>query len=824
MSTTQGQRREPGPVCRRLVPWLVRRRALVLALAALATLAGAFFSVLLYGDLRANVEELLPKDAPSVIAAKTIGPKLHSVTHLSVILEGGDPDVMDRFADDLAARLRALPPALVTSVEYRTDAQEAFLRRFGPLYLSIDDLETIQRRIDARVDWEKRNANSLLNLLGDEAEPAPPLDFEDIEKKYEGTTGALANFRKGYFQTPDGSLLVLLVRPPRAIAGISVNQSLFDAVKAEVGRLDPARYDRRMKVGYDGDVATLVEEQEALVADLASSTAVVVVLVLLVLWLFFRRWAAILSISGSLAVGCAVTFGLSYFLIGHLNANTAFLGSIVIGNGINVSIILAARYLEERRKGVDFDRAIQIAWSGTIAATFVASFGAGVAYLSLASTQFRGFSQFGVIGGLGMTLCWVGAYLLMPPLLSLLDRKPIEYMTSRQASIFGRVVARFVTRNSTVLRLASIVLLLAAGVGVATYRGRLIEYDLSKLRAAKSAREGAVFWGEKVDKVFRAYLTPIVIRAASPADLDRTLAAVEEERRALGKSDPLREVRTIESVLPRDQEAKLPLIDRLRESLTDARIEMLAPALREKVRRLRPAADLKPARLEDLPETFRLPLTERDGSAGRIALAYPAALGPLTPRDLEEITRIIRSAIARSGADAQAVGQSLLFADIASTILRDGPKATALALGAVCLLVLLVFRRAKPVVVVIGSLLLGVSWLVGLAAAFRVRLNFLNFVVLPITFGIGVDYAVNIMQRRRIEGPGSLKHVLRETGGAVALCSATTIIGYASLLAADNRALKGFGLLASIGEVVCLAAALFVLPAWIMRGDKSEVA
>ena len=39
-------------------------------------------------------------------------------------------------------------------------------------------------------------------------------------------------------------------------------------------------------------------------------------------------------------------------MVGHLNANTAFLGSIVVGNGINVSIILTARYLEERRRGL----------------------------------------------------------------------------------------------------------------------------------------------------------------------------------------------------------------------------------------------------------------------------------------------------------------------------------------------------------------------------------------------------------------------------------------------------------------------------------------
>ena len=101
-------------------------------------------------------------------------------------------------------------------------------------------------------------------------------------------------------------------------------------------------------------------------------------------------------------------------------------------------------------------------------------------------------------------------------------------------------------------------------------------------------------------------------------------------------------------------------------------------------------------------------------------------------------------------------------------------------------------------------------------------MNFLNFVVLPITFGIGVDYAVNIVQRYR-QG-GSLEKVLRETGSAVALCSLTTVIGYASLMVADSQALAGFGLLAALGEVTCLFTALFVLPAWLARSEQRQAA
>ena len=102
------------------------------------------------------------------------------------------------------------------------------------------------------------------------------------------------------------------------------------------------------------------------------------------------------------------------------------------------------------------------------------------------------------------------------------------------------------------------------------------------------------------------------------------------------------------------------------------------------------------------------------------------------------------------------------------------------------------------------------------------KLNFVNFAVLPITFGIGVDYAVNLYQRYR--QVGSVEEALGTSGGAVALCSLTTILGYATLVTADNQAIQSFGLTAVVGEVTCLSAALFALPAILSLRDRRAAA
>ena len=800
--------------------------------AALAcTVVSGAFSARLYGDLRSGLEEMLPETAPSVIAARTLGPRLHGATRLSVDLEGNDPDALERFADDLAVRLRALPRDLVDSVDYRSDEEDSFLRRFGLLYVSEPDLATIRDRIAARILWENRARNPLALDLGSGDELAagaaqpPAVDFKDLEAKYGVLSGGTGRFRNGYYQTRDGRLLVLLVRAPEAGTGLDSNRRLLEAVRAEVRRLNPVSYDPALQVGYSGAVAELVEEQSALVSDLAASTAVVTVLVLLALWAFFRRWSALAAVLGSLGAGCALTFGLADLLIGHLNANTAFLGSIVLGNGINVAIIVVGRYLEERRAGVPIEEAIRIAWELTMPATFVAAFGAGLAYLSLASTAFRGFSQFGVIGAIGMALCWACAYLLLPPLLYVLDAgRPIDRRFRARGAAFAWL-ARCIEARPAAFIVAGALVLLGCGAAVVGYRGDLMEHDPTRLRARHSVDSGALHWAQKADRVFEAYLTPVVLWSETPQGLELALSALERRRAALGHHDPFREVTSLSSAVPppAEQGRKLALIAQVRAQLSDSLLRRLEPDLRERVLALRPPDDLRAVAFADLPTDLRRALTERDGTVGRVALAFPRKVGRLDLAEVEQMKLLLRGAFADAGVHALAFNPLLLLSDIDDAIWRDGPRATLIALLLVCGLVFAVLRQPRAALAVLGCLLVGFAGLLGIAAAAGVRANFLNFVVLPITFGIGVDYAVNIVQRQRQEPGASIVRLLRETGGALALCSATTVIGYGSLVVADNQALAGFGLLAALGEVTCLLAALVFLPAWLTRGARTQV-
>jgi predicted RND superfamily exporter protein len=156
------------------------------------------------------------------------------------------------------------------------------------------------------------------------------------------------------------------------------------------------------------------------------------------------------------------------------------------------------------------------------------------------------------------------------------------------------------------------------------------------------------------------------------------------------------------------------------------------------------------------------------------------------------------------------------------SIAHDGPIATLAAMIGVSLMVLLLFRNLRSAAMVLLSLGVGVLWMGGMGALLHMKLNFLNFVALPITFGIGVDYAVNIFARIANEPPERHAHAIAETGSAVALCSSTTIIGYSSLLIASNGALVSFGKLANFGEIGCLLAALLLVPAVSVRAKRAR--
>ena len=149
----------------------------------------------------------------------------------------------------------------------------------------------------------------------------------------------------------DGLTAVVMIFCATAEAGAAELVPLVDRAKSEVAALRSLPGAAALQVGYAGDVAIAVEELSALESDVVVSALLVLVGVVLSILLAFRAPRALPALALPLAIGTVWGFGVASFFVSSLGSSTAFLGSIVIGNGINPGIILLARYLEERRRG-----------------------------------------------------------------------------------------------------------------------------------------------------------------------------------------------------------------------------------------------------------------------------------------------------------------------------------------------------------------------------------------------------------------------------------------------------------------------------------------
>jgi len=782
-------------------------------------------TVKLYLNLRSDVEELLPRSAPSVLALDELRSRMPGLQYLGVLVDVGSPDNLaagERLLDDLAARVRAYPPELVRAVRLGSSSERRFIDQHLPLYLDLDDLELLRQRIEDRIHYALLKGQ---DMLFDESEPAPSLERADWEKKYQSRLDepGLIGDR---FSNRSLGLTLMLVEVGGFSTGNKRAQELLSRVRHDLADLGgPAHYAPGMRVGFTGDVPISVEEMSALVADLTFSTILVVGLVILVLVFYYDWMAAVPILLAPLSLGAVGAFALATlppWRITQLNSNTAFLGSIIVGNGINFGIVLLARYVEARRRGVAVEESLAISLSGTRVGTLSASLAAAAAYASLMAMDFRGFRQFGIIGGLGMVLCWVATFLLAPPLIAWLDRGKLRPVSARarRLHVMERL-AHGIARTPVPFAVAALIFTLLSLFQLRHFGRNQLENDFGRLRRRDTWTSGEGYWGAKMDRLLGRQITPTVILADNVGQARTIAARLREAARKPPLQARISSILTADDVLPVEQERKRQIVERLRKKLTPRIRADLSPDEQESLDRVLGSGPIPAITAADVPDGLLTGLRERDGTLGRTILVFPKATqttwyGSDISSFVEQLRAIADSARDGSGQAARVAGAPPLSADILACMSRDGPLASLLALLGVVLVVVVLFRASLATPFVIGSLVVGVAWMLATTIAFGLRINFINFIAFPITFGIGVDYAVNVMGRYLQDGRSDVTSAIGATGGAVSLCSATTIIGYSSLLVAQNRGLFLFGLFAVLGELTCLATAVIVLPSALL--------
>src|SRR5262249_14914917 len=152
----------------------------------------------------------------------------------------------------------------------------------------------------------------------------------------------------------------------------------------------------QMRIGFAGDIPNAVAEKESTLSEAAWASGLAFILILAGIIVFYRSLSSlvIISIPALMGIGAAYAFATATY--GYVNTPGAFLGAIILGNGINYPIVLLSRYREFRARGMPKAEARREAVLNAFRAELVGASVASIAYGSLTITQFRGFSQFGM--------------------------------------------------------------------------------------------------------------------------------------------------------------------------------------------------------------------------------------------------------------------------------------------------------------------------------------------------------------------------------------------------------------------------------------------
>jgi uncharacterized protein len=863
----------PTPMLRRFIsrvvdlsgqrPWTT----LLVALLAMA-LSGIVASRL---RLKTELRELLPRDSPDYQAYEKQAGRIGGGATLFVLAESHDRLANRRFIDALAGRIAEMRSSrhacreactseacraacgaeLIRYVESDTKEVRAFFDAHQWLYASLDDLEAADEELNLKV----ATRTGLVADLGADDEDAPPAkagkdgaagakpkqnrSLEDRAKQLDRVLAKkLGDYPSGYFETPDGNLVGLRIVSATTGMGDREGYQLLSEVTRMAEALGPKTFAPDLTVGFAGDIPNAVEEQQSLASEAVWVTALAALLILGGVVFFYRSPWSLVIIGLPAMFGASVGYAFAALAYGYVNTVGAFLGAIIIGNGINYPIVLLSRYRDFRARGMPADVARREAVLNAFRAELVGACVASIAYGSLTVTRFRGFSQFGTIGFVGMLAVWASIVPLVPALVVLVERMQARLPRwlrdppprVREDGATGPVVewvATLVGRHPVPILAGALGLAAIAAYRLPGYLRDPWEYDFSKLGSARTHDRGAGAWSTKADHVFggRANVGGAMMVADSRAQVPLIKRQILENDARIGDGKAIEDVVTVWDLLPGspdEQRAKLTVLERLRGRLTPRVLSELDPKEREYASKLKNQQSLAEIGPEELPSLLQRRFQENNGTLGTVYyVKYNNQRSLSDGHNLLRIAAVTENVLLPDGTKVVTASRSGVFAEMIRSMSRDGPLATSLSFLAVAVVVVLATGSVAGAGTVLSVLVLGVLWMVGAMAIFGVKLNFLNFIALPITFGIGCEYPFNLFDRARLLG-GDVALGMRRSAGPVALCSYTTLLGYASLTFADNQALQSFGRVAASGELACAAGALIVLPALLHVMNRSQ--
>ena len=483
------------------------------------------------------------------------------IDQIIAVIDASTPEAADDAAEALVHGLASRPDA-IRSVS-RPDGGE-FFERDGILLLGLDEVQhSTADLISAQPFLGTLAADPTLRgvfrTLSQSLEGVRTgkAKLEDLEPAFAALADAFELLAQG--KTPAFSWRELIAgRPPksselRRFVNIEPVLDFGDlqpggkatAVIREVASTLGLTPERGVKVRLTGP-AVLSDEEFATVADGAVLNGVITLLLVgLVLWLALRKARIILAVLVTLVCGLLYTAAIGLWLVGALNLISIAFAVLFVGLGVDFGIQFCVRYRSERHASGDLEPALVGTARGMATPLLLAAASITTAFFSFLPTAYRGLSELGLIAGIGIIIALATTLTLLPALLTVLkppaEQKPIgfvalafldRFLEKRRNWIVGTTLA------ATILGLP-----LLAG----------LRFDFNPLNLRAQDAESVV-----------TLLDLMKVPDTSPNTIDvlkSDLAQASATAEKLRQLPEVGRVLTLESFVPKEQDAKLTLIE-----------------------------------------------------------------------------------------------------------------------------------------------------------------------------------------------------------------------------------------------------------------------
>lgn len=561
-----------------------------------------------------------------------------------------------------------------------------------------------------------------------------------------------------------------------------------------------------------------------------------------------------------LLVGMAWSFGFTTLAVGHLNILSVSFAAMLIGIGIDYSTVYMLRYLECRHVGYDTFSAVVETGSSVGPGILTAAISSSVAFFCAMLTDFAGVAELGIIAGGGILICTVAAFVVLPAVLVVADRRREGH--TLPSPLESRWLRTLTSKYPVwVTCLSSLVV-----AGLATY-GLRVEYDYNLLHLQARGLESVEVQTRIFDQADNSLLFAVSL-ADSPQQVRELKQRFEalptvhhvEELAAILPQFPAEDTQLlvqaasaqltgIPSHTPETCEVDPSLVGRELERIETALGSAPSPAAaaaRERIGGFLDAlSELSQAEqmqlLHDYQSRLSADLLTRLHALASIATPEPVSPSDLTPslvgrfispqgkwllqvypksqiwdiKPLEKFIADVRSV------DPEATGTPLQTYEASKAIKHSYETAGIYALIAVCVFLLVDFRNLRDCLLALLPPLAGTALMFGILGLFEIDLNPANLIVLPLVVGLGVDGGVHVIHDFRSQSQFEPYTPSASVVNAMFVNATTTMVGFGSMMIAAHQGLYSLGLVLTIGVGTCLLVSIVLVPAvltWISRG------